>query len=73
MTRENFNNYGFTAGMTCIYKGKEYPIVMIDYEEGLIGYNPQCEGGSEDDVSWCRCESVEVLPTKPKFILTPTP
>lgn len=60
MTIQEFNNTGFTGGMTAIFKGKEYPIVTVDFEESLIGIDENISGAEPDTVSWKRCENIEL-------------
>ena len=59
MTREEFNNYSFGGGMEISYKGNVYPLVSVDFEEGLIGYD--MGGDSDNDVCWARCENIVIL------------
>lgn len=37
MTIEEFNKTGFTGQMRCTYKGEEYLLASVDFEEQLIG------------------------------------
>ena len=65
MTIEEFDNTGFTGQMTWMYKGKEYPIYMVDFEERLIAIN-ETQSESYDEVTfldWKRCENVELVNT----------
>ena len=62
MTIEEFDQTGFTGGMKCIFQDKEYGIATVDFEERLIGIYEMIPGSeSEDDISWKRCENVEIL------------
>lgn len=57
MTIEEFENTKFVWNMKCIYKGKEYPIVSVDFEEKLISI-------FETDINnpdWKRCENIEII------------
>lgn len=53
-----FNKTGFRSGDTATYKGENYPIAQIDFEEKLFGLLMNIPGGEEDDISWVRCENV---------------
>ena len=58
MTREEFNTTEFTASMKFKHKdGGTYPIVAIDFEEGLFGIDRYDD---PEDLSWVRCESGDV-------------
>ena len=60
MTIEQFDNHGFRAGDTCIHKGKVYPIVSLEFEEKLIGIDENISGGEAGDISWKRCENIDL-------------
>jgi hypothetical protein len=62
MTQEQFDNTGFTGGMFCVYKEKEFEIVQVDFEERLIGIQ-ELENFEYDEhqVDWKRCENVEII------------
>lgn len=45
--------------MICIYKGKQYDIVSVDFEERTIGISEF--GDNEDDIRWKRCENIELV------------
>lgn len=63
MTIEEFDKTGFTGQMKCIFQGKEYGIATVNFEERLIGIYEMISGAeSEDDISWKRCENIELLP-----------
>ena len=61
MTKEEFKNFKFTSETIVIYKGEEYHIISLDFEEDLIAID---EFPDEDDeykqLSWKRFENVEV-------------
>jgi len=61
MTQQEFDNFGFRAGMVCTYKGEKYSIVACCFNGRLFGL---IEDGSypidEYSLIWVRCESVEV-------------
>lgn len=63
MTQQEFDNFGFRAGMLCTYKGGKYHIASCCFEERLFGL---IEDGffpiDEYNLIWVRCESVELLP-----------
>ena len=52
MTREEFNNTGFTGKMKMKYKYRIYDVISVDFDEALFGYSLD---GSCVDLSWCRC------------------
>jgi len=57
MTIEQFNNHEFSRTDIAIYKGKEYSIISVDFEDKLIGINEFKDGLA----SWKRCENVDVF------------
>jgi hypothetical protein len=63
MTQQEFDNYGFRAGMFCTYQAEKYHIVSCCFTERLFGL---MEDGrfpiDESNLIWVRCESVELLP-----------
>lgn len=62
MTQEQFDKTGFTGQMRCLYKGKEYPIYSVDFEERLIAINETNQDVTDDmPLDWKRCESIEII------------
>ena len=63
MTKEEFDNIGFTGCMKCKFKGKEYKIFAIDFEERLLAIDETgtFEYDKENGLSWKRCENIEAL------------
>jgi hypothetical protein len=61
MTIDEFNKMRFGAGMKIFYKGKEYDIRSVDFEEALIGIDEKILGGDEGDISWKRCENCQLV------------
>jgi len=61
MTREEFNRMRFFAGMNVMYKDEKYGIESVNFTEGLLGLREGLDS-EEDDLTWVRCESVELLP-----------
>lgn len=63
-TRHNavvkFMNSRFGGGDRAVYKGKEYPIASVDFEEQLIAIPSPYEGCNEGELQWVRCENVEI-------------
>ena len=48
--------------MKCIFQDKEYGIASVDFEERLVGIYEMISGAeSEDDITWKRCENIEIL------------
>jgi hypothetical protein len=61
MTIEEFNNTRFRSGMKAKYRGGEYPIMTVDFLEALIGLDLHLMGAEEAEVSWVRCENIELI------------
>lgn len=62
MTIEDFNTTGFTGKMRCIYKGKEYILASVDFEEKLVGILlPDNQYQDDFELSWVRCENIELI------------
>ena len=60
MTKEEFDNTGWGADMWCIYKGASYHVVIVNFEEALLGLDDGSGGDEIDDLTWVRCESVSL-------------
>lgn len=56
MTQEEFSKTGWGANMKCTYKGAEYNIVSVNFQEKLVAL--EC---GEDDEIWVRCENIEFV------------
>jgi hypothetical protein len=62
MTAEQFDNTAFTGNMYCLYKGKEYPIFSVDFEERLIAINETNQEVTDYMVlDWKRCENIDLI------------
>jgi len=63
MTIEQFDNTGFTGQMKCNYKGKEYEIISVDFEERIIAINEtqSFDDDGFDELYWKRCENIELV------------
>jgi len=63
MTQEEFDNTGFTGGMKCEFKGKEYEIISVDFEERIIAIDETgtYEFDGKNGLSWKRCENVTLI------------
>lgn len=62
MTIEEFDKIGWTGNMKCIFQDEEYGIATVDFEERLVGIYEMISGAeSEDDISWKRCENIEII------------
>lgn len=59
MSIEEFDTTGFTGGMKVLYKNQQYDIVMVDFEEKLIGINEI--QNIDDSCDWKRCENIELI------------
>lgn len=60
MTIEEFNNTAFGANTIVIYKGKEYEVFSVDFEEKLIAIAESQPEYHDEDFwpDWKRCENV---------------
>ncbi len=58
MEQEDFDKTQFKAGMRVNYKGAEYPVVGVNFEERLLGLGDDFEN---DDLTWVRCENAEFI------------
>lgn len=59
MEIEEFNKTSFGAGMIAKYKGCEYPVVSVNFEESLFGLGDI--NVDDDDLIWVRCENVDLI------------
>ena len=60
MTIEEFNKTGFTGQMRCTYKGEEYLLASVDFEEQIIGILLPDNQEDDYELTWVRCENVEL-------------
>jgi hypothetical protein len=58
MTQQEFAKQGFRFGDKVSYKGIDYEICAIEFEEMLIAID---ETGDPKNLSWKRCENVELI------------
>ncbi len=58
MTIDQFNNTGWTCGMTAEYHGdrKTYAIIAVDFGEQLVGLKGA--GSAPEEIYWARCENI---------------
>lgn len=56
MTKQEFDNQAWSAGMKCIYKNSEYKIISVNFEERLFAI--ECV---DDDEIWVRCENIKLI------------
>lgn len=66
MTIQEFDNTRFCAGMRVEYRGKEYVIMSVDFQERTIGIVwDEIENDETFDVDyeirWVRCENCKLL------------
>lgn len=63
MTAEEFDKTGFTGQMKCEYKGKEYDIFSVDFEERIIAIDETgtFEFDGDGGLSWKRCENITLI------------
>lgn len=54
MTNAEFNSTSFGKGDTAIYKGTEYLIASVDFEESLIGLLIPISGMEENEITWVK-------------------
>lgn len=57
MNIEDFDKTRFGNGDTAIYKGKQYLIAQVDFEERLFGLVE----GKKDEAMWVRCENIQFI------------
>lgn len=57
MSIEEFEDTRFGRGMKVRYKGVEYPIASVDFEESLIGI----EFTENGEICWVRCENLTIV------------
>lgn len=62
MTQDQFDNMKFIGQMKVKHKDFADPLYLIsvDFEERLFGVHETLTP-AEGDLSWCRCENVEVV------------
>ena len=58
MTREEFKKTRFNCDTRFSYNGSIYPVIGINFVEGLLGLNMYED---PSDLSWVRCESGYVV------------
>jgi len=58
MTIEQFDLTGFTGLQIVEYKGKEYVLYTVDFQERLLAINYY---NDEDELKWVRCENVKLI------------
>jgi hypothetical protein len=63
MSIEELNNTKFNQGDRVIYKGVTYPVVVIEFDESLIGipFDPRIKVEVADQITWVRCENCELI------------
>jgi hypothetical protein len=59
MTTEEFDNTKWRGGMKIKYKGNEYKIYALDFDERLIAAKGVTMG--TDEPNWLRCENCELV------------
>lgn len=62
MTKEEFDNTGWTCGMTAEYNGHTYKIASCDFDERTVGLLCGGPGTEGDGITWVHCERVKVNP-----------
>lgn len=65
MTKEEFDNTGWTCGMTAEYNGHTYKIASCDFGERTVGLLCGGPGTDGDGITWLPCESVVVNQPNP--------
>ena len=56
MTKEEFDNTGFTGLMKVEHREKVYDLMSVNFEERLIAFNID----TDDDLYCVRCENVTI-------------
>jgi hypothetical protein len=57
MTKDEFDKIEFHSQIMCIYKGKLFKIIAVDFDEYLIGIDEY----DQDIISFKRCENISLL------------
>ena len=65
MTQEEFDKTNFSRRVKVSYKGGADPlyVVSVDFEERLLGVSETINVLSDGDISWVRCENVDLILT----------
>lgn len=58
MTNQEFVTFKFKAGQKVLYKGKEYDLVSVDFEEQLVGF---FYNNGDEQLNWVRYENCEII------------
>lgn len=61
MTQQEFDKTEFVVGMTAVYDDYKYRVASVNFKEYLIGLGDINECVEDDDLTWVRCESVELI------------
>lgn len=62
MTKEEFDKKGWCAETKAEYKGIEYYVGSINFEERLVGlWNLNSDMEDMSDMIWARCENIELI------------
>ena len=63
MTIEEFDKTGFSGQMKCRYKGNEFIILSVCFQEKLIAVNEtnSFNENGDDIFDWKRCENIEII------------
>lgn len=72
MTKQEFDNTGWTCGMTAEYAGHTYKIISCDFFDRTVGLMCGGPGTDGDGITWVHCERVKVNPPNPSFQGTPS-
>ena len=59
MTIDEFNKTSFGPGMKIKYDGVIRDVISADFTEFLFGFI--IDGGDFNNLSWARCENVELI------------
>ena len=57
MEISEFEKTAFTAGMYCEFKGNEFEIISVDFEENLIAIDQF----GDEELMWKRCENITLI------------
>ena len=60
MTINEFNKNCYCPGDIAIYKEEFYDVAAVDLEEKLFGLLLEISGSDPKEISWVRCENVEM-------------
>ena len=63
MTLDEFDDMRWSGGMRITYKDRpqEFEVAAVCFEERLVAFQDDFMTGNISDLSWARCENVDVV------------